>query len=253
MLARASFILLGLLVLTGVADADQRRPRDRAAPPRDVPAQPDPPRTRGDRRPPVRPGTAQVDVAVPADTPRAPADRLTKTPLGEYTRAPARPEIKRVEEAIYMLEKPSGTVWQLDADPAGQGARDVAFMAKQLDELTAAIAAVRAKQADWKRLAEYDQRLAYLRRAAAAQAAHYGAVTAARAQAVADADAAADAAWAARRVKDDGVAGPLHAAAVGKVVLARAPFAAATAASAAVTEVDVRDPLFLRAFVAQSP
>lgn len=233
MQVRPTLAILGCLALVGAAHAEQPRGRD--------------------RRPPPRPGSVDADVPVPADTPRAPTDRLTKTPLAEYSKAPARPEIKRVEEAIYMLEKPSGTVWQLDADPAGQGARDVAFIAKQLDELAATLAAVRAKQGDWKRLAEYEQRLAYLRRAAAAQAAHYGAVTTAREQAMADAEAAADAAWAAKRAKDDGVVGPLHAASVGKVVFARAPITAATAAAAATTEVDVRDPLYLRAFVAQSP
>lgn len=244
-----------LVAVTAVGHADEprggkRRPDRRPSAPPAETAKPDP---RATKQRPVRTPAVQVDVAAPDDAPTPPTDALKKTQPPEYGKQPGKAEIRAIENLIYTMERPGATIWGWRDDPSGKRARDIDFVAKQLAELDAGMAALASKQPDWKRRDEYAKRTAYLARAHAAQRAHYGAVDTARDQAVAAAEAAAAAEWAAKRTVDDGVVGPLHTAAVGKVVFSTAALTAASKPSQAVTETTATAPLFVRAYVAQSP
>jgi hypothetical protein len=244
--------VLSLVALTALAHADRpvkARP-ERPTPP---PAESAEPRGRAEKARPPRGGAVAVEVTVAADAPAPPSDPLKKTQPPEYAKQPGKPEIRKIEDTIYNMEKPLARIWTFRDDPDGVYARDQAMVAKQLAELDGHMAALATKQPDWKRRAEYQARIAHLARAHAAQKAHYAAVDAARANAVAAADAAAEAEWQAKRTKDDGLRGALHTAAAGQVVFASAAITDATAPGQRLTTAGVAAPLHLRAFLKESP
>ncbi len=207
---------------------------------------------RPDQKAPPPRGGGEVKVLPGAGAPSAPDEsaRLKKTPLNEYNKNPGKKEIKKVEDLIYNLEKPAATIWQWKQDPEGHAHRDVGYVTRGMTDLEAALVAIKAKEPSWRRIAEYEQRIAFLRIAAAAQAKHYRNVAAAKDKAEADVEAAAQAAWAAKRVTDEGMTSDAHKASMGTIRFATAPLAVSGAGATAT--VDVGDPLFLRAYFAES-
>lgn len=216
-------------------------------------AQPD----RGDDKRRAREGLrgegATVVAAVDAKAPRPP-EQLKKTQIIELKDNPAKKEIRALEDLIYTMEKPLATIWQwLDA-PGQLQERDIKYVERQIAELDEKLAAVRAANPTWTRLAEYDTRVAHLKKAAAAQRGHADATLVAQAQANDAADAAASAAWAAKRVTDNGFANDLHKSIAGQILFATNELGDAESnASAFASSVNADDPLFVRAYLKESP
>jgi hypothetical protein len=207
-----------------------------------------------DKQRPVRADrAAPAAVAAPTDAPKPPAELLKKTQPPELKDNPARKEIKAVEDLIYQMEKPGATLWYFLDDLEGRRTRDVDYVARQLADLDGKLAALRAASPGWGKLADYDARIAHLRRAHAAQRAYYGAVADAREAAADAAEAAADAAWASKRATDDGIPHAFHRASVGRIVFAGRDLDPADGSPPAVTKVAVEAPLFARAYFAESP
>lgn len=197
-----------------------------------------------------------VTVAAPADAPSPPADadKLKKTQPGEMSKLPEKKEIKAVEDPIYSMEKPTATIWAWKEDPAGNSGRDVAYVEREMAKLVAAFTALKEKSPAWPRLGEYEKRIAHLQKAQAAQQRHYGAVTQAKSDAVDAAAAAAEAAFMAKRVTDDGQPNDFHKKMAGKFAFAAASIGAGDAAgSGAVTSVEAAAPLHARVYLKESP
>ena len=198
-----------------------------------------------------RPGSPTVEVRAPADAPSPPAQPIKKSQAKETSKHPARREIKVVEDAIYTMEKPRATVWAWKEDPGGDGTRDMRYVERAMEELRAAMAALKAAAPDWPRLAEYEQRITHLEAAAAAQRRHYGAVAKAKEDAAAAAAAADQAAWEAKRSPDEGTRSGFHQQAAGTIVFGKAPVD--DQGTGALTATDVAAPLHVRAFLSASP
>lgn len=197
--------------------------------------------------------TDKVTVTPDANAPRAPAEQIKKTQINELKDNPAKKEIKALEDQIYTLEKPSATLWRFHDDARGAQARDVGYVAGQIEKLDAALAAVRAANSTWAKLGDYDQRVAYLKRAAAAQKAHYGSLDTAKADAVATGEREAATAWAAKRVTDEGQLHDLHKKSVGKILFATTEIAEGDPKAAVLAKVAADSPLFARGYFAESP
>jgi len=192
-----------------------------------------------------------VSVTPDPKAPRPP-EQIKKTQINELKDNPAKKEIRALEDQIYTMEKPGSTVWQFLDDPTGAGYRTIGYVSTQIEKLEAALAAVRAANASWAKLPDYDRRVTYLKRAAAAHAAHYAAVDAAKQGAADQAEADAAAAWAAKRVKDEGPRHDLHKRSAGKILFAAAAIDPGDGAPPVLGAAPVDAPLFARGYFAES-
>jgi hypothetical protein len=195
-----------------------------------------------------------VKVAAPSDAPQPPSEQIKKTPLNELSKVPTKAEIRKIEDRIFSMEKPSATVWQWKNDLAGNNKDDVVYVTRMIGELDEALAALVAKNQSWTRIAEYQERIAYLHKATLAQQQHYGAVATAKVQAVTTAKQANDDAWKAKRVTDTGTLHDLHKASVGKILIGKTDIAPLQSSPGAfIGEITPEAELFTRAYLAESP
>lgn len=190
-------------------------------------------------------------VSVAAAEPRPPAksEQLAKTPINDIAKHAAKKSIRALEDLVYSMEKDTSTIWNY-LNGGSMSVAELRRVDEQIAKLETALAEIKRADPGWHRIAEYERRLNHLKAAAAEGRGQRDAAIAADTKAKDDAARAADAAWQAKRVKDDGIATELHRANVGKVVFAASDI---DGKAAPVTKVAVDAPLFGRGFFAESP
>lgn len=191
---------------------------------------------------------------VPADAPKpiADADKMKKTPLGELSKHAGKKLVTNIENFIYSQERLQSKYPIESTSPSQQ--KGLEGIMANIREMRSSVDELAQLDAAWSRLGEYRNRLAGIEKWTQAQLAFIGATAAAKTEAVTAKRAELQADWDKKRVVDEGPLHALHKDNIGKILFSTKEIAAETNdAKAFVASTTPEAPLFMRAYLAESP